>query len=67
MNIKGNASFAKLLLKSLVPVLSNLIEKDQLKCIKELKNSARGSCMTSNEKKSQDQVKKMQYLYSSFA
>ncbi|KAJ3303461.1 hypothetical protein HDV03_003829 [Kappamyces sp. JEL0829] len=61
-NLTGNASFAKTLLATLIPVIADKLEKGTLKCVKELENSTVHACMTSGPKKGLEQIKKMQYM-----
>lgn len=61
-NMTGNAAFAKLLLRALIPVIDEALSKGTLESVKQLENSTCYSVMTSGPNKNMEQVKKMQYM-----
>ena len=50
----------------LIPTLVEAMEKNQLKCIKELYNTASFSCMTALEKRNEEQVEKIRFMLPHF-
>ncbi|KAJ3313638.1 hypothetical protein HDV04_001648 [Boothiomyces sp. JEL0838] len=61
-NLTGNADFARKLLGSVIPVLAEKLEKNQVKSVIGLQGSASNSLMTAPGKRNEETMKKIRYI-----
>ncbi len=61
-NLELNSDNAKRLLLAVIPVIANLIQKDELSCIARLNGSAVNACVTRQDLRNPAQVEKLSYL-----
>ncbi|KAJ3273587.1 hypothetical protein HDV01_004354 [Terramyces sp. JEL0728] len=61
-NLTGNADFARKLLSSVIPVLAEKLEKNQVKSVLDLQGSALNSLMTAPGKRNQETMRKIKYI-----